>query len=122
MVERIIEVYMDDITVYGDDFEECVTNLEAILQRCIEKNLVLNWEKCHFMVNQGIVLGHIISSRGIEVDKAKIELISKPPPPMNVKTVRQFLGHAGFYRRFIKDFSKIAKPLYKLLEKDVKII
>ena len=117
MVERIMEVYMDDITVYGGNFEECLTNLEAVLQRCIEKNLVLNWEKCHFMVNQGIVLGHIISSRGIEVDKEKIELISKIPSPKNVKTVRQFLGHAGFYRRFIKDFSKIAKPLHKLLEK-----
>ena len=122
MVERIMEVYMDDITVYGGDFEECLTNLEAILQRCIEKNLVLNWEKCHFMVNQGIVLGHIISSKGIEVDKAKIDIISKLPPPTNVKTIRQFLGHAGFYRRFIKDFSKIAKPLYKLLEKDAKLV
>ena len=120
MVEHIMEVYMDDITVYGGDFEECLTNLEAILLRCIEKNLVLNWEKCHFMVNQGIVLGHIISSRGIEVDKAKIKLISKLPSPTNVKIVRQFLGHAGFYRRFIKDFSKIAKPLYKHLEKDAR--
>ena len=88
MVERIMEVYMDDITVYGGDFEECLINLEAILQRCIEKNLVLNWEKCHFMVNQGIVLGHIISSGGIEVDKAKIDIISKLPPPTNVKTIR----------------------------------
>ena len=117
-----MEVHMDDITVYGGDFEECLTNLEAILHRCIEKNLVLNWEKCHFMVNQGIVLGHIISSRGIKVDKAKIELISKLPSPTNVKTVRQFLSHAGFYRRFIKDFSKISKPLYKLLEKDAKFV
>ena len=74
------------------------------------------------MVNQGIVLGHIISNKGIEVDKAKIELISKLPSPMNVKTVRQFLEHAGFYRRFIKDFSKISKPLYKLLEKDAKFV
>ena len=115
-----MEVYMDDITVYGGDFQECLTNLEAILQRCIEKNLVLNWEKCHFMVNQGIVLGHVISSKGIEVDKAKIELISKLSSPTNVKTVRQFLGHAGFYKRFIKEFSKIDKPLYKLLEKDAK--
>ena len=72
------------------------------------------------MVNQGIVLGHIISNKGIEVDKVKFELISKLPFPTNVKTVRQFLGHAGFYRRFIKDFSKIAKPLYKLLVKDAK--
>ena len=66
------------------------------------------------------MLGHIISERGIEVDKAKVELISKFPSPINVKIVRQFLGHAGFYRRFIRDFSKIAKPLYKLLEKDAK--
>ena len=72
------------------------------------------------MVNQGIVLGHIISKKGIEVDKAKIEMISKLPSPTNVKTMRQFLGHAGFYRRFIMDFSKIAKPLYKLLDKDAK--
>ena len=111
---------MDDISVYGGSFEECLINLETVLHRCIEKNLVLNWEKFHFMVNQGILLGHIISTRGIEVDKAKIELISKLPSPTNVKTMRQFFGHAGFYRRFIKDFSKIAKPLYKLLEKDAK--
>ena len=74
------------------------------------------------MVQQGIVLGHIISNQGIEVDKAKIELISKLPSPTNVKTIRQFLGHAGFYRRFIKDFSKITKPLYQLLEKDAKFV
>ena len=74
------------------------------------------------MVNQGIVLGHIISNKGIEVDKEKIELISKLPSPTNVKIVRQFLRHAGFYKRFIKDFSKIAKPLYQLLEKDAKFI
>ena len=120
MVERIMEVYIGDITVYGESFDECLVHLETVLHRCIEKNLVLNWEKCHFMVNQSIVLGHIISERGIEVDKAKVALISKFPSPTNVKTVRQFLGHASFYRRFIEDFSKIAKPLYKLLEKDAK--
>ncbi|RVW25900.1 Retrovirus-related Pol polyprotein from transposon 297 [Vitis vinifera] len=95
MVERIMEVFMDDITVYGSSYEECLLHLEAVLQRCIEKDLVLNWEKCHFMVQQGIVLGHIISKNGIEVDKAKVELIVKLPPPTNVKGIRQFLGHAG---------------------------
>ena len=120
LAERIMEVYMDYITVYGGSFEECLINLETILHRFIEKLLVLNWEKCHFMVNQGIVLGHIISNQGIEVDKAKIELMSKLPSLTNVKIVRQFLGHAGFYRRFIKEFSKTAKPLYKQLEKDAK--
>ncbi|RVW73714.1 Retrovirus-related Pol polyprotein from transposon 17.6 [Vitis vinifera] len=99
MVERIMEVFMDDITIYGDSYEECLLHLEAVLQRCIEKDLVLNWEKFHFMVQQGIVLGHIISKNGIEVDKAKVELIVKLPPPTNVKGIRQFLGHAGFYRR-----------------------
>ena len=76
---------------------------------------MLNWEKCHFMVNEGIVLGHRISKRGIEVDKAKIETIEKLPLPSSVKGIRSFLGHTGFYRRFIKDFSKIAKPLLNLL-------
>ncbi|WJZ81499.1 hypothetical protein VitviT2T_001339 [Vitis vinifera] len=122
MVERIMEVFMDDITVYGGTFEECLVNLEAVLHRCIEKDLVLNWEKCHFMVCQGIVLGHIISEKGIEVDKAKVELIVKLPSPTTVKGVRQFLGHAGFYRRFIKGFSSLSKPLCELLAKDAKFI
>ena len=74
------------------------------------------------MVNQGIVLGHIISEKGIAVNKAKIDMISKLSSPTNVKTVRQFLGHVGFYRRFIMDFSKIAKPFYKLMEKDDKFL
>ena len=108
---------MDDITVYGYSFDECLIHLEIVLHRCIENNLVLNWGKCHFMVNQGIVLGHIISERGIEVDKAKVKLISKLPSPTNVKTVRQFLGHADFYRRFIRDFSKLAKRSTSSLKK-----
>ena len=70
-------------------------------ERCIEKDLVLNWEKCHFMVQQGIVLGHIISEKGIEVNKEKVGLIIRLPSPTTVKVVRQFLGHVGFYRRFI---------------------
>ena len=111
---------MDDITIYGESFDECLIHLQTVLHRCIEKNLMMNWEKCHFMVNQGILLGHVISEKGIEVDKAKIELISKLPSPTNVKTVRQFLRHVGFYRRFIQNFSKISKPLYKILEKDAK--
>ncbi|WJZ82816.1 hypothetical protein VitviT2T_002541 [Vitis vinifera] len=74
------------------------------------------------MVPQGIILGHIISSQGIEMDKAKFELIVKLPSPTTVKGVRQFLGHAGFYRRFIKDFSKLARPLCELLVKDAEFI
>ena len=80
---------------------------------------MLSWEKSHFMVQEGIVLGHIVSKKGIEVDKAKVELISKLPPPTSVKQIRSFLGHVGFYRRFIKEFSKISRPLCNLLAKDV---
>ena len=74
------------------------------------------------MVHQGIVLRHIISKKGIEVGKAKVELIVKLSSPTTVKGVRQFIGHAGFYRRFIKDFSKLAKPLCELLVKDTKLV
>ncbi|CAL8988116.1 unnamed protein product, partial [Prunus brigantina] len=118
MIERFIEVFMDDFSVFGSSFDDCLNHLSLVLKRCQETNLILNWEKCHFMVKQGIVLGHAISSKGIEVDKAKIDLISSLPAPTSVKGVRSFLGHAGFYRRFIKDFSKITRPLCNLLAKD----
>jgi hypothetical protein len=118
-IEEIVEVFMDDFSVYGKTFMDCLANLEKVLTRCVEVDLVLNWEKCHFMVKQGIVLGHVISERGIEVDKAKVETVEQLPPPTDVKSLRSFLGHAGFYRRFIKDFSKITKPLTHLLQKDV---
>ncbi|CAN6585834.1 unnamed protein product [Malus baccata var. baccata] len=118
MVENIVEVFMDDFSVFGNSFDICLDNLSLVLERCRETNLVLNWEKCHFMVKHGIVLGHLISSKGIEVDKAKIEVIVKLPPPTSVKNVRSFLGHAGFYRRFINDFSKISRHLCNLLAKD----
>ena len=119
MVEKTIEIFMDDFSVMGNSFDNCLANLRAVLARCEETNLVLNWEKCHFMVQEGIVLGHRISARGIEVDRAKIEAIEKLPPPSSVKGIRSFLGHAGFYRRFIKDFSQITKPLSNLLVKGI---
>nr|KYP52542.1 Retrovirus-related Pol polyprotein from transposon 17.6 [Cajanus cajan] len=118
LVEKCIEVFIDDFSVFGSSYDVYLENLELVLKRCIDTNLVLNWEKCHFMVQEGIVFCHKISARGIEVDKAKVDVIEKLPPPINVKGVRSFLGHAGFYRRFIKDFSKIAKPLCTLLNKD----
>ena len=115
MVEKTIEVFMDDFSVLGNSFENCLENLRSVLVRGEETNFVLNWEKCYFMVQEGIVLGHQISARGIEVDKAKIEAIEKLPPPSSVKGIRSFLGHVGFYKRFIKDFSQIAKPLSSVL-------
>ena len=118
--EEVMEIFMDDFTVYESSFEQCLNNLETVLQRCKDKQLALNLEKCHFMVTEGIVLGHKISATGLEVDQSKISIIKTLAPPTTVKGIRSFLGHAGFYRRFIKDFSNIARPLCRLLEKDTR--
>ena len=120
LVEEAMKIFMDDFLVYGSSFEKCLENLETVLQRCQDKNLALNWEKCHFMVKEGIVLGHKISVVGLEVDQAKVSIIKTLLPPTIVKGIRSFLGHAGFYRRFIKDFSKISRPLCRLFEKTAK--
>ncbi|XP_076953886.1 uncharacterized protein LOC143628101 [Bidens hawaiensis] len=115
-----MEVFMDDFSVYGNSFDHCLSNIEKMLKRCIETKLMLNWEKCHFMVTEGIVLGHKLSRDGIEVDREKIDTITRLPPPTNVKAIRSFLGHVGFYRWFIKDFSKITRQMTQLIEKDKK--
>ena len=89
--EEIVEVFMDDFSVYGTSFDHCLHNLNKVLKRCEETNLVLNWEKCHFMVNEGIVLGQKNSERGIEVDKAKIEAIERIPYPKIERTSKVFV-------------------------------
>nr|GFA76429.1 reverse transcriptase domain-containing protein [Tanacetum cinerariifolium] len=115
MVEKTMEVFMDDFSVFGNSFENC-------LSMCEDTNLSLNWEKSHFMVKEGIVLGHKIFENGIEVDRSKVDVIAKLPHPTTIKGVRSFLGHAGFYRRFIQDFSKISRPMTHLLEKNTPFI
>nr|GEU75407.1 reverse transcriptase domain-containing protein [Tanacetum cinerariifolium] len=103
-------------------FQSCLSHLEKILKMCEDINLSLNWEKSHFMVKKGIVLGHKISKEGIKVDKAKVDVITKLPYPTTVKGIRSFLGHDGFYRRFIKDFSKIARLMTRPLENNTLFI
>nr|GEZ35485.1 retrovirus-related Pol polyprotein from transposon 17.6 [Tanacetum cinerariifolium] len=85
MVENTMEVFMDDFSVFGNSFENCLSRLDKMLQRCEDTNLCLNWEKSHFMVKEGIVLGHKISKNGIEVDRAKVDVIAKLPHPTTVK-------------------------------------
>ncbi|GJW15951.1 reverse transcriptase domain-containing protein [Tanacetum coccineum] len=87
MIEKTMEVFMDDFLVFGDSFSSCLSHLDMMLKRYEDTNLVLNWEKCHFMVKEGIVLGHKISKNSIEVDRAKVDVISKLPPPTTVKGI-----------------------------------
>ncbi|GJZ51356.1 reverse transcriptase domain-containing protein [Tanacetum coccineum] len=122
MIKKTMEVFMDDFLVFGNSFENCLSRLDKMLKRCEDINLCLNWEKSNFMVKEGIVLGHKISKNGIEVDKAKVDMIAKLPYPTTVKGVRSFLGHASFYRRFIKDISKISRLMTHLLEKNTPFI
>nr|GEU75961.1 DNA-directed DNA polymerase [Tanacetum cinerariifolium] len=122
MIEKTMEVFMDDFLVFGDSFSSCLSHLDTMLQRCEDTNLVLNGEKCHFMVKEGIVLGHKISKNRLEVNRAKVDVIAKLPHPTTIKGVRTFLGHAGFYRRFIQDFSKIARPMTHLLQKETPFV
>ena len=112
MIESIMEVFMDDFSVYGKTFNDCLRNLNRLLKRCQEVD----------RVGERIVLGHKVSEKGIEVDKTKIEVIEQLLPPTNVKGIRSFLGHASFYRRFIKNFSQIARPLTNLLAKDAPFV
>lgn len=117
IVKKFIEVLMDEFSIFSFFFDNCSNNLDLVLQHCEETSLVLNWEKCYFIVQEGIVLGHHISTKGIKVDRAKIEIIEKLPPFTSVKGIISFLGHVGFYRCFIKDFLKSLNPFVLFLEK-----
>ena len=96
-IEDIMEVFMDDFSMNGTTYDYCLKNLSEVVQRCEDMNLVLIWEKCHFMVQEGVILGHIVCNEGIKVKKVKVEVIENLPPPTTVKGVRSFLAHVGFY-------------------------
>nr|GEX27679.1 reverse transcriptase domain-containing protein [Tanacetum cinerariifolium] len=130
MIEQTMEVFMDDFSVFGDSFSMCLINLEKMLKRCKDTKLALNWEKNHFMVKEGIVLGHKILKKGIEVDKAKIEVISKLPHPTTVKGIRSFLGHAVYTDHFALKYlfakkdakARLLRWILLLQEFDFKIV
>nr|GFC84041.1 reverse transcriptase domain-containing protein [Tanacetum cinerariifolium] len=91
MIKKTMEVFMDDFSVFGNSFKNCLSHLDKMLKRCEETNLYLNWEKSHFMVKEGIVLGHKISKNGIKVDKAKVDVIAKIPHPLSSRVSIAFL-------------------------------
>jgi hypothetical protein len=113
---------MDDFTVYGNTYQEALDNLEKFLIRCQEMNLYLSHEKCKMLLIEGVVLGNHVSSKGIKVDPAKIEVIVIIPPPKTQKEVRSVLRHARYYRQFIENFTKIVSPMFGLLIKDVDFV
>jgi hypothetical protein len=113
-----MEVYMDDFTVHGQDFQEALTSLEKVLIRCKETNLSLSNEKSKMMLIEGIVLGHHISGFGMRVDSTKIYIITQIIISSSQKKFHIFLGHAVYYRRFIPNFTILATPLFKLLSKE----
>lgn len=118
MVENYMNIFIDDLIVFRNFFDKCLDNFERVLKKCKKKRLVLNQEKCHFITTFGIVFGHIMSFNGIEVDKTKVEDISKLFLTKIVREVYSFLGHVSFYMRFINDFRSIFRLPCNLLIKD----
>jgi len=107
-----LEVYMDDFTPCGDDFDPALDTLEKVLQRCIATRLCLSHKKCYMMMIEGLILGHYVLAAGIQVDPTKIQILLLIPTPTTQTEVRNFLGFFGYYRRFIEHYSHIAAPLY----------
>eukprot|EP00253_Pinus_taeda_P031367 PITA_31367 len=114
LIKEGLEVYMDEFTPYGDEFDPALDTLEKVLQCCISTRLCLSREKCYMMMTEGLILGHYISAASIQVDPAKIQKILLIPTPTTQTEVRNFLGFSGYYRRFIEHFSHIVAPLYAL--------
>ena len=119
-LDTFIIVFIDDILVYSGSSEEHSEHLRIVLQTLREWQLYAKLSKCQFWLNRVAFLGHVISVEGVSVDPKKIEVVVNWKPPKNVSEVRSFLGLAGYYRKFVEGFSKIAAPLTKLTRKDVK--
>ena len=107
-------INLDDIVVFSQTFEEHVERLEKFFQRLIEAGLKLSLAKCHLCQDKLKYLGHVVSADGISIDPAKIQCVKEWPVPQSQEQLQSFLGFVGYYRRFIKDFSKISRPLYDL--------
>ena len=103
---------MDDFSVFGDSLQDALKNIEKVILRCQEAHLSLSDKKCRLLCKVGVVLGHVISDKGIQVDPTNAEIILHLPAPKTQREVRGFLGHAGYYRRFIEEFSKTTTPLF----------
>ena len=122
LIGKICFVFIDDIIIFGETIEEANERFNIVAQRLRETKLKLEPEKCEFFKEEVCYLGHIISKHGIKPDPKKVEAVKNFPTPQHVKNIREFLGLSNYYRRFIKNYAKITKPLNILLEKDEKFI
>jgi hypothetical protein len=118
-IGKFVVVYFDDILIYSKSFDEHVKHIRQVLDELRKEKLFANLEKCSFCTNHVVFLGFVVSAKGIKVDESKVKAIKDWPAPTNVSQVRSFHGLAGFYRRFVRDFSTIASPLNELIKKGV---
>ena len=117
-LDKFVVVFIDDILVYSKNEEEHEGHLRQILEKLREHKLYAKFSKCEFWLNTVGFLGHIVSAEGIAVDPAKVSAVTEWESPKSAKDIRSFLGLAGYYRRFIENFSKIAEPTIELLKKE----
>jgi hypothetical protein len=121
-LDKFVVVFIDDILIYSENEEEHAEHLRIILTRLREHQLYAKFSKCEFWLREVPFLGHVLSDGGIMVDPTKVQEVLNWKAPTSVHEVRSFLGLAGYYRRFIPDFSKIAKPMTRLLQKDTRFV
>jgi hypothetical protein len=119
LINKCVVVYLDDVTVYSKNREEHIQHLTQIFERCRKYGISLNPKKTIFSVEEGKLLGHIISRAGIHIDPERIKAIAQLPLPHNKKSMQSFFGQINFVRKFTPDFAEIIKPLQKMIRKDV---
>ena len=117
-LDKFVVVFIDDIMVYSKNEEEHKEHLHLVLEKLREHQLYAKFSKCEFWLEEVGLLGHLISREGVAVDPSKVQSVTEWLAPTSVSEIRSFLGLAGYYRRFIENFSKIAKPMTELLKKD----
>ena len=121
-LDKFVVVFIDDILVYSKSEKEHEEHLRTVLSRLREHKLYAKFSKCEFWLREVAFLGHILSAKGVAVDPSKVKDVLNWKQPQTVTDIWSFLGLAGYYRRFIKDFSKIAKPMTTLLMKNAKFV
>ena len=119
-LDKFIVVFIDDILIYSKDEKEHERHLRLIMEKLREHKLYAKFSKCEFWLKEVGFLGHIVSAKGVAVDPSKVASVTEWESPKNVGDIRSFLGLAGYYRRFIENFSKIANPMIELLKKEKK--